>query len=130
MSRPKGENPFLDIDKIGYYLPPDHPANEEPLLTPLQSFAYPILLWFFDGSRNKGQGRTYLMACICIELAKRGERVYLNDLSSWPLLGKSEPVRNYFFNTVSKLLNTKFKEDIFEIRESSSELIYKGRRPR
>ncbi len=128
--KPKNENPFLNIDKIKDTFPPNHPANEDPLFTPLQSFAYPILLWFFDGNRNRGQGRTYLMACICIELAKRGERVYLNDVSSWPLLGKSEKTRNYFINTINLILDTKFKNDIFEIRENSQELIYRGRRPK
>lgn len=122
------ENPHLDIDKRIFS--PDHPMNEISLLTPLQSFALPILLWFFDGERNRGQGRSYLMACILIELAKRGERVYINDVSTWPLHGKSEKIRNHFMNMLENLLATKFKNDLFEIRKDSQELIYKGRRPR
>jgi hypothetical protein len=127
------ENPYLDDNfaiNLKNSLPNDHPANEKPKLTVLQSFAFPILLWFFDGLRNRGQGRSQLMAYVLIELAMRGEQVYVNDLTTWPLNGKTERIRNHFVNQLMDIIDKEFKNHYFEYRKDQCVLIYKGRKPR
>lgn len=130
---PKNENPFLPDDfteRLRYSLPPDHPANETTRLTQLQSFAFPILTWFFDKNRNLGQGRTHLMAYVCIELAMRGDKIYLDDLSMALYRRDDSRMKKMFLDRVVDILRTQFKDHEFEIIRSDFTLRYLGRKPR
>lgn len=126
-------NPYLPSDfddNIKNMLPPDHPMNERTLLTPLQSFAYPILMWFFDKDRNLGEGRSYLMAVVCLDLAMRGKKIHLWDCSLMPGMSDHYGVHRAFINTIVTVMKTdKYKNHIFQINQTDNILIYKGRRP-
>ena len=129
----KNENPYLNPDFIKQLensLPPNHPGNESTYLTQLQSFAFPILMWFFDSDRNLGQGRTYLMAAVLIELAKRGKEVYVEDCSIFPKMGSHPRLTKNIINVIFDQINQYHKNDIFEYQQNTKILIYKGRRPK
>lgn len=129
----KNENPHLDNDFIKQLensLPPGHPGNESYYLTQLQSIVYPSLLWFFDSTRNLGQGRSFLMAAVLIELAMRGQEVVIEDCSIIPRHGSQVRMQKYLINTIWQQIEKYHKEHIFEYRQSTNTLIYKGRRPR
>lgn len=104
--------------------------EEVRLLTPIQEFALPVLMWFFDLGRNRATGRSHLMAIVCIELAMRGEKVYLDDVSFWPTMGRSEPNRGNFMHLVGKILQENYNNHIFEIDMQNKIMKYKGKKPR
>src|SRR5687767_8126498 len=129
MSKPT-DNPHLDQAIFKEQLPLGHPANEEPILTALQSFAFPVLVWFFDQTRNRGTGRSYLLARVLIELAKRGHTVSVKDVST-VLLGHDHHRNDrHLLELVHGMVQTRFPNDLFEFRTSDMTMIYKGRRPR
>jgi hypothetical protein len=113
-------------DQMRNMLPEGHPANEEAGLTLFQQAAYPILLWFFDNQRNRGTGRTYLMAKVLIELAMRGETVKVEDLSAPEGF---RPRVSHFRDVVLRLAQHEYRKHIFTYRHNDNTLTYEGRRP-
>lgn len=129
--RPK-TNPHLDLSSMVQAFPPGHPAREQSMLTPYQQMALPMLLWFLDPQRHRGEGRTTLLAHAVIELAMRGYAVPLDDISQFITSG---PYRrqHYFLDVVSRILSEHYKGHLFEMKQKRSaemELTYHGRRPR
>jgi hypothetical protein len=114
-------------------LPPDHPANETPRLTPLQKVAYESLLWFFDPQRARGSGRSYVMACVLIELAKRGYSVEVADVHMEPTDAKGGYYphrRRYLVDLIMRITAQHYPRDIFHYNHTQNRLEYRGRRPK
>jgi hypothetical protein len=107
-------------------LPERHPAREQADLTTAQAFAYPVLLWFFDNQRNRGSGRTYLMAKVLIELAMRGEAVLVEDLSA-PEGFRTRVTR--FRDTLLRVARDEYPKHLFNYKQTTNTLTYEGRRP-
>jgi len=110
------ENPHMPES---YYkqlesLPENDPAREKGRLTTMQSFALPILLWFFDNRRNRAAGRTHLMAITCIELAIKGNTVPLSDPSTF-MLGSNHLMDSHFIKLVIELLKKHYSEHKWKI---------------
>lgn len=134
MSRPIN-NPYLpDIQELCRQgLSPEHPANEQPRLTPLQSVAYQSLLWFFDTMRARASGRSYVMAHVIIELAKRGQEVGVVDhsemLNDDGRSARYSRTRGYLVDMIFRVAKEHYPRDIFEYNSMRNTLVYKGRRP-
>lgn len=130
-------NPFMpDLqDRLDEMLPAGHPSVEQPMLSPMQAQALPTLLWFFDQMRARGTGKSYTMAVVLIELAKRGYRVGIIDPSQ-TLVDSSYPNRQrsnrYMAGLVTRVFTEHYPRDIFHVirKGDEYELIYVGRRPR
>jgi hypothetical protein len=126
-------NPFLpDLqERIDACLPDGHPAKETPRLTPLQKVAYESLLWFFDPQRARGSGRSYVMACVLIELAKRGYSVEVADVHMEPTDQRGAGFRRdrYMVDLILRIAAEHFPRDIFTFDFQRRRLEYRGRRP-
>lgn len=121
----------IDPERLSAHMPSGHPAVEDSRLTLFQQQALPTLLWFFDQQRNRATGRSHLMAHILIELAKRGEEVVLQDLSTAPEFGRGQ---NYsrtrrFADDVLRLTRSVYFEDYFSYNHQTNTMVYRGRRP-
>ena len=75
-------------------------------LTIMQQFALPVLLWFFDCTRDRATGRSYLMARVLIELMLRGQEVVLVDRSM--SVGLPLVQRSYFISLVQNILQKNY----------------------
>lgn len=124
MARPKDKTAVPEEALWGF--PEGHPAREQAEFTQAQAFAYPVLLWFFDAERSRGTGRTYLMAKVLIELAMRGEKVKVEDLSA-PEGFRSRV--NHFRGVVLDLIAKDYPKHLFHYRQTDNTLTYEGRRP-
>ncbi len=118
------------------YVSPGHPAAETPMLTPYQQMALPVLLWLLDPSRNRGEGRSTLMAHAAIELAMRGHVVPLEDFSQFlSARGDKHRQARYFVDLVMRLIHEHYPGHLFNLQQPHGygidrELVYVGRRPR
>lgn len=120
----------IERDRLIDSLPPGHPAAEENSLTLFQQQALPTLLWFFDQDRSRATGRSHLMAYVLIELAMRGQRVRLEDLSVQA--GErdlGQRWRRQFADMVLGIAHREFPHDIFHYNYSQNLLEYRGRKP-
>ena len=125
-------NPYLPddfVDRLSHSLPESHPANEVESLTPLQKFALPVLLWFFDYDRYLGQGRTELMAEILIQMAMRGKAVKVHDWSRALAINVNLRETEHMINVIFDRIKKYYPKHIFEFRKMEYTLIYKGKRP-
>lgn len=117
-------------DRIAECMPSGHPFCEIRQLTQLQEAYLPALLWLFDTNRNRGTGRSYLLARVCIELAMRGERVELHDVTQM-LTGENGPrIRRRFAELVLRVIDEQYGRELFTYRMAENTLEYCGRRPR
>jgi hypothetical protein len=123
-------NPHLDIDKQLQMLPRNHPAREESFLTPLQSTILPGLLWLFDPDRNRGQGKTYLIAVTMIELAIRGYIINVEDYSQ--SLTNRESIRSdqYLMEMIEKIMHVHYPRLSYEYKMSTKQFKITGMRPK
>jgi hypothetical protein len=119
----------VDRDRILDTLPPGHPFAEENRLTMFQQQALPTLLWFFDQQRNRATGRSHLMAYVLIELAMRGQRVVLEDLSLAPENRHSYRTNRRFAETVLEVTYREFQGHLFDYDHGRNTLQYRGRKP-
>lgn len=135
MSRPI-MNPHLDLSDMVQAFPPGHPGREQPMLTPYQQMALPMLLWLLDPQRHRGEGRSTVLAHAVIELAMRGYSVPLEDLSQFINQHSEHRTRGYFMDLVARIAHEHYPGHIFNIgsvqnfRHGDGRLQYVGRRPR
>ena len=120
-------NPHVETDLM-HCLPPNSPAAEFEMLTQVQQFALPVLLWFFDTERYRAEGRTTVAVHVALMLAKRGNVVDLNDYSQATRVSISRNTR-YFIDALYRIMKTHYSRDCFEVDEQRKTLRYRGRRP-
>jgi hypothetical protein len=87
-------------------------------------------LWFFNTREHQATGRTYLYAVVCLELAKQGQTVRLNDLSHEVSGPAHVRAQHYFIDTVMDIARTHYPRECFEFRRFNNTLVYRGRVPR
>lgn len=130
MAKPR-EFSAVDPHVLSAHMPSGHPAVEDQRLTLFQQQALPALLWFFDLERNRATGRSHLMAHVLIELAMRGQKVVLEDLSA----AAQDCYRGHhgrptrFAATVLGLAQTVYAGHYFDYDHGQNTLRYRGRRP-
>lgn len=112
------QNPFLP-DTIIDQLP-----QSKRMLTQLQSFAFPILIWFFDKNTNRAQGRTVLMAHIHINLAIRNGKSKLIDYSV------GTDYISTFPRVVKQIVDEHYKKYKFNYKHSTNEIEFVGIKPK
>lgn len=126
--------PGVNRDQMGerlQCLPGGHPANETSMLTELQRAYLPALLWLFDANRNRGTGRSTLLAHVFIEFAMRGQEIQLVDLTQAVELGRNSYRDNRrFAEQVLRVAREFYPEHLFTYRINDNTLHYIGRRPR